>query len=168
MTVTCRCREFGPLAARSETIALRVKRADAIRPTLVLVAEHLPERVALYRCRLCGATWQGARSRVALFGQEECLYQVPEIDVLEWRRQPYAKPSDIVLYESATRRFDRARAAELQAAGVLPKPPTGRPFHMIPAASPSGTRAATVAGDGAAPDADRPDAEHLESVRALA
>jgi hypothetical protein len=168
MTVTCRCREFGPLAARPEAIALRVKRADVIRPTLVLLAEHVPERVALYRCRECGATWQGARSRVALFGQEECLYQVPEIDLVEWRREPYAKPADVVLYESATRRFDRARAAQLQAAGVLPRPPKGRPFPMIPVASPSGTHAATVPGDAAAPDADGPDAEHLESVRALA
>jgi hypothetical protein len=167
LMTTCHCREHGRLAARPEAIALRVKRADAIRASLVLVAENPEERVALYRCRDCGATWQGARSRVALFGQEECLYQVPEIDAAEWRREPYVKPADVVLHESALRRFPRERHEELQALGILPRPPRGRPISMIPSAAPSGTHA-TVARDAAAKCAEGGDAEPVEPVRALA
>jgi hypothetical protein len=121
----------------------------------VQLAENPDLRLHLFRCPECGQFWQSGHEWN--FGDREYLFQVPTVDVEDWRREAFQQPAAMMIYSAVMRDFvsratfdetesecraegcpERAirlsvfcrkhHIRELQRLGRLPKDPVGRMF----------------------------------------
>jgi hypothetical protein len=93
MNATCRCSSYLPLEFRREDILRRIGQTKQIKKTLDALADDREQRVALYRCRGCGAFWQsGWQWGLGPNGCDVYLFRVPVIPVDDWLHEHYRQP----------------------------------------------------------------------------
>src|SRR5688572_6081814 len=88
--MACTCDAYAPIELSNEAVAQRIRESKKIGRGLEEAAQHPNGMDALYRCPSCGRLWQ--RSLAWSFGNKPYLFQVPDISVEEWLREPYVRP----------------------------------------------------------------------------
>jgi hypothetical protein len=101
--MTCDCNQYSPITLDRKSITRRIKESKAIRTKLTLLSELKDLRLALFKCQDCGQFWQSGHDWN--FGDKEYLFQVPEIEIPDWNREPYAQPAALMVYSAAMRDF---------------------------------------------------------------
>ena len=123
--------------------------------SLVLLAENAELWLKLLQCPDCRQYWQSGHEWS--FRDKEYVFQVPDVEVDEWLKEPYAQPAALMLYSAVMETyFERTTfeessnqcrvedckekaiklsaccqqhyIAQLQRADLLPEFPTGKLF----------------------------------------
>lgn len=93
---SCDCEKYGHLGADRKSINTRIKESKHLKKVLSLLSDKTDRPNNLYRCNNCGQLWQG--SYAWNWGGDEYLFKVPEIDLAQWRIEPYVRPDELILY----------------------------------------------------------------------
>lgn len=154
----CDCQKFPHLTLDRKAISRRIRDSKALKKRLKILVDDSQLGIALFRCPICGETWQSGREWN--FANEEYLFRVPAITVEEWEREHYRQPAAMMIFSAMMQDYyskpfapssEKCRAEgcderasvfgmlcrahqveELQRIGNLPKPPPGRmfpPYH---------------------------------------
>jgi len=107
----CKCEAFKPIELDRKSINARIKESRTIKSCLHALAENSELRITLFRCPECGRFWQSGHEWN--FGDVEYLFQVPEVEIAEWLREPYAQPAAMMIFSTMMRdSFQRSRLEE--------------------------------------------------------
>ncbi len=113
--MTCRCSEFEPPKLSRGGIVDRIREGKLLKKTLHLVARDTQEQDGLWKCPICGQLWQS--SCKGDYRKRECFFQVPPVELEEWRREPFADPAALFNFVHAMRSFvEASRGAETERA----------------------------------------------------
>ena len=99
----CDCAQFQPITLDRKSITQRIKQSPAIRKRLTQIAEHTDLRLYLFCCPECGQFWQSGHEWN--FADREYLFQVPQIEIPDWQREPYRQPAAMMIYSAVMRDF---------------------------------------------------------------
>src|SRR5262249_15616435 len=155
METICACPDYDHMELYGRNISRRIRDTGRIKGRLALIAEHPIRTHSLYKCEVCGQSWQS--SYAWNWGGKEYIYKVPSINPEDWLAQPYILPDQLLIYNAVMSNwYDRNHFTEsdescrrpgcpnralsglaqclqhhiedLQRVHTLPQPPQGRWF----------------------------------------
>lgn len=101
--MSCSCHNYLPLELDRESVSKRIKETPSIKGRLVLVGSNDELRLELLRCKECGQCWQTGHEWN--FADKEYLFQVPEIGLEDWMKEPFAQPAAMMIYSAVMEHF---------------------------------------------------------------
>ncbi|MGC4104067.1 hypothetical protein [Ferruginibacter sp.] len=88
----CNCNIYGDILEYTQ-LKDRFKDTKKILSDLKLLAQHPEKEHQLYQCVNCGQYWQ--KSMSWMDGNKQYVFKVREIEVTEWKEQPFVQPDDL-------------------------------------------------------------------------
>jgi hypothetical protein len=92
----CSCHATGDLDLVRDAISKRIRISNSLKRELALVVRHTDREHRLYRCEVCGRLWQAAYA--SNWGAKEYLFRVPDIESVDWEKEQYVDPDELLLF----------------------------------------------------------------------
>jgi hypothetical protein len=109
----CSCRATGELDLVRDAISKRIRISNSLKRGLTLVVRHADQEHRLYRCEVCGSLWQAAYA--SNWGAKEYFFQVLHIESVDWEKERYVDPDELLLFVAVITSFLGQQGLELAA-----------------------------------------------------
>jgi hypothetical protein len=108
---SCSCAKYDDLELYRHNIDRRIRETRGIKKGLTLLAEHPNNIHRLFRCEVCGQSWQSTYAWN--WGGKEYIYRVPAISIEDWLTEPYIRPDELLIYNAMISNwYEKAKPGE--------------------------------------------------------